>query len=134
MAEMWRKVFREGFLPSLKTEHLVALREVLASDDPRLIQGATTSPPPLQCVQDWPAEAGCLIGFCGIIENGGFGEATVGQAEEWFFQAATQIDSRMGETAAIRWLTNWWDETDRMTAINEILPEIDRAIALKIGA
>src|SRR4051812_30523867 len=62
--ESWRKVWREGFAPQLSTSGLEALRKALHEDDPRLIQGATTSPPPLQCVQDWPVDACCVLGFC----------------------------------------------------------------------
>src|SRR6266511_3011955 len=63
--ESWRKVWRDGLAPLLSTEGLEALRRALESDDARLLQGATTTPPPLQCVQDWPVEAACGVGFCG---------------------------------------------------------------------
>ncbi len=39
------------------------------SDDPRLTQGSTTTPP-LMCVQDWPVEAACVLGFCGWQGDG----------------------------------------------------------------
>ena len=63
--ETWRKVWREGVSLLLSTPGLEALQRALNSDDARLIQGATTTPPPLQCVQDWSVEAACAIGFCG---------------------------------------------------------------------
>src|SRR6516164_2401639 len=63
--ESWRRVWREGLEPLLSPEALEALSLALVRDDPRLLQGATTSPPPLQCVQDWPVEAACALGFCG---------------------------------------------------------------------
>src|SRR6187397_2364540 len=55
--ESWRLVWRDGFVPVISTSGLEALREALKSDDPRLTQGSTTTPPPLMCVQDWPVEA-----------------------------------------------------------------------------
>jgi hypothetical protein len=61
--EGWRIVWRDGFVPLLPTRGLEALRDALRSDDPRLVQGHTTSPPPLMCVSDWPVEAACLLGF-----------------------------------------------------------------------
>ena len=45
--ESWRKVWREGLAPLLSDNSLRALRRALVEDDPRLIQGATTTPPPL---------------------------------------------------------------------------------------
>jgi hypothetical protein len=66
--ESWRRVWREGFVPGISTPGLEALRKALVEDDPRLIQGATTSPPPLQCVEDWPVEGACAVGYCGWAE------------------------------------------------------------------
>jgi hypothetical protein len=60
--ESWRQCFRDGFLPLLSTEEIVASRELLAADSKRLIQGSTTTPPPLMCVKDWPVECGLLPG------------------------------------------------------------------------
>src|SRR5438128_1976677 len=79
--ETWRKVWREGVAPQLSQAGLEALRQALASDDSRLLQGATTAPPPLQCVQDWPVEAACVIVFCGWQ---GDGLETVADVEECF--------------------------------------------------
>src|SRR5918992_267026 len=79
--ESWRTVWREGFAPVLSLKGLEALRDALAADDPRLTQGSTTTPPPLMCVQDWPVEAACALGFCGWQ---GDELETVGQVEEFF--------------------------------------------------
>ena len=49
--DSWRKVWRDGLAPLISTEGLEALRTALCDDDARLLQGATTTPPPLQCVQ-----------------------------------------------------------------------------------
>ena len=68
--ESWRKVWRDGLAPLISTEGLEALRTALCNDDARLLQGATTTPPPLQCVQDWPVEAACVLGFCGWQGDG----------------------------------------------------------------
>src|SRR5438046_991148 len=77
--ESWRNVWRTGVAPLLSTESLEALRQALVHDDPRLLQGATTTPPPLQCVQDWPVEAACALGYCGWV---GDGLETVAEVEE----------------------------------------------------
>ena len=62
--ESWQKAWRDGFAPLLSTAGLQALRRALIDDDERLVQGSTTSPPPMSCVQDWAVEGTCAIGFC----------------------------------------------------------------------
>lgn len=122
--EEWRRVFRAGFLPSLSTTTLTALEEALRSDDHKLTQGSTTTPPPLMCVQDWPCEAGDLLGFAGVIENGGWGKATVGECEEFFARACFEADERLGEPAACRWFLNFWDDAPRKEAFSLVLSEV----------
>src|SRR5215213_1752790 len=105
--ESWRTVWREGFAPVLTLKGLEALRDALTNDDPRLVQGSTTTPPPLMCVQDWPVEAACALGFCGCC-----------------FEA----DQKLGEAAACRWFLNWFDDTPRDEMRKELLAEVERAI------
>jgi hypothetical protein len=123
--ESWRKVWREGLEPLLTTEALVALQQALQQDDPRLVQGATTSPPPLMCVQDWPVEAACALGYCGWV---GDGLETVGEVEEFFARLCFETDCRLGEPAACRWFLNWFDETPRDEMRRELLNEVRRAL------
>src|SRR5262249_59457617 len=101
--ESWRKVWRDGLAVQLSTAGLEALGRALLTDDVRLIQGATTVPPPLQCVQDWAVEGACVLGFCGWR---GDGLATVAQVEEFFDRTCFQADQRPGEPAPRRWLLN----------------------------
>ncbi len=129
--EEWRRVWREGMAHVLALDGLKALREALATDDPRLIQGATTTPPPLLCVQDWPVEAACATAFCGVPDGGGFGAATVGTVEEEFARACFECDQRLGEPAACRSFLNWFDDTPRDQMIRELLPEVERAIQMR---
>jgi hypothetical protein len=124
--ESWRLVWRQGFAPVLSTAGLEALREALVLDDPRLMQGSTTCPPPLICVQDWPVEGACALGFCGWQ---GDGLATVGQVEEFFAQACFEADARLGEPAACRWFLNWFDDTPRDQMRAELLAEVERELA-----
>src|SRR5262245_26042690 len=127
--ESWRMVWREGFAPVLSTTGLLALRDALQSDDPRLSQGSTTTPPPLMCVQDWPVEAACALGFCGWQ---GEELETVGQVEEFFARACFEADQRLGEPAACRWFLNWFDDTPRGEMRNELLVEVERALAERV--
>lgn len=126
--ESWRKVWRDGVEPLVSTQGLEALRQALTRDDPRLLQGATTSPPPLMCVQDWPVEAACALGFCGWQ---GDGLETVAEVEEFFARMCYEIDQRLGEPAACRWFLNWFDETPREHMRQELLREVVRALAAR---
>ena len=96
--ETWRKVWRDGIAGQLTTVGLRALQQALVSDDERLLQGATTSPPPLMCVQDWAVEGACVVGFCGWQ---GDGLQTVGEVEEYFARVCFEVDQALGEPAAL---------------------------------
>jgi hypothetical protein len=124
--ESWRKVWREGLAPQISTSGLEALRRALIRDDARLLQGATTSPPPLQCVQDWPVEAACGLGYCGWQ---GDGLETVAEVEEYFARACFEADQRLGEPAGCRWFLNWFDETPREEMRRQLAAEVNRSLA-----
>jgi hypothetical protein len=123
--ESWRLVWRDGFAPVLSTTGLESLRDALRGDDPRLTQGSTTTPPPLMCVQDWPVEAACALGFCGWQ---GDALETVGQVEEFFARACCEADLRLGEPAACRWFLNWFDDTPRDEMRRQLLAEVELAL------
>ncbi|MCX7664984.1 MAG: hypothetical protein N2112_05510 [Gemmataceae bacterium] len=120
--ESWRTVWREGFAPSLSTAGLEALREALINHSEELSQGSTTTPPPLMCVQDWPVEAACAVGYCGWR---GEGLETVGEVEEYFARCCFEADQRLGEPAACRWFLNWFDDTPREEMCAELLSEVE---------
>src|SRR5262245_19683413 len=121
--DSWRKVWRDGMEPLMSVEGLLALQRALRNDDPRLGQGATTTPPPLMCVQDWPVEAACALGFCAWQ---GDGLETVGEVEEFFARACFEADQRLGEPAGCRWFLNWYDETPRDEMRRSLLEEVSR--------
>lgn len=127
--ESWQKVWREGFAPVLPTAGLQSLRKALRDDDGRLLQGATTTPPPMMCVQDWPVEATCAVGFCAWQ---GEELETVGEVEEFFARACFEADQRLGEPAACRYFLNWFDDTPRDTMRRLLLEEVERVLAERI--
>lgn len=129
--ESWRIVWRNGFVPHLSTAALESLARGLREDDPKLVQGATTSPPPLMCVADWPNEASCALGYCGWR---GEGLETVGEVEEFFATACFNADQSLGEPAGCRWFLNWFDDTPRGEMRRELLPEVERALAERLAA
>ena len=129
----WKKVFRNGLLPHITEIELRTLRKLIVEDDKRLLQGATTTPPPLMCVQDWSVEAACLTGMCGwaSLTAGELTEATVGDVEAAFAKLCFDIDQTIGEPGGVRHLLCWYDETPRDEMRRELLIEIDLALSNK---
>lgn len=121
----WKRVWRAG-LPHISTQALEALRDALLTGDKRILQGATTQPPPLRCVQDWPVEGACLWAYCGWVDLGP--EATVAQVEAKFAALCYAVDAEIGEPAACRHLLNAYDEWPRDEMIRNMLPEINLAL------
>lgn len=126
--ESWRMVWREGFAPLLSTLGLQALRNALLADDIRLTQGSTTTPPPLACVQDWPVEAACALGYCGWQ---GEGLETVGEVEEFFARSCFDADQRLEEPAACRWFLNAFDDMPRNVIFPQLLEEVERELSIR---
>lgn len=122
----WRKVWREGLAPQLSTKGLQALKRALLRDDSRLIQGATTSPPPTQSVLDWPVEGACVVGFCAWQ---GDGAETVGEIEEIFARTCFEADMKLGEPAAVRYFMNWFDDTPRLEMRRLLVAEVNRTLS-----
>ena len=120
--ESWRMVWRQGFAPVLPTKGLQELLTALETDDVRLLQGATSQPPPRMCVQDWPCEGADAIGFVGWAEEDM--DATVGEVEEFFAKACFHCDQLLGEPAACRYVLRFWDDTPRGEARWELAHEV----------
>jgi hypothetical protein len=128
----WRTAWRDGFAPQLSVAALDALARALVTNDPRLIQGATSVPPSLHCFQHSPVEAACPLGYCGWQ---GHGLQTVGATEDFFARLCIEADRCLGEPAACRWFLNWYDDTPRDEMRRLLLPEVNRALAQRsLGA
>lgn len=123
--ESWRTVWRNGFAPLLTTCQLEVLLKGLLTDDIRLTQGSTTTPPPLMCVLDWPVEGACVIGYAGWQ---GSGLSKVGDVELYFADLCFRADQALGEPAACRHFLNWFDDTPRDDMRRELAFEIRREL------
>lgn len=128
--ESWRMVWREGISPVLSTAGLESLWQALRTDDPRLAQGCSTTPPPLLSLADCPCSGADAIGWCGWQ---GQNLTTVGEVELYFARCCFDSDARMGEPAACRWFLNWWDDSPRDVARTELLAEVERTLAQRFG-
>jgi hypothetical protein len=123
--EMWRRVWRNGLVPRLSAAALEALGAALSRDDPRLVQGATCSPPALYPMSDQPVEAACALGWCGWQ---GERLTTVGEVENYFQQLCDAADEQMGERAVTRFFLNWYDDTPRAEMRHALLAEVARTL------
>jgi len=128
--ESWRMAWREGFAPVLSTKGLESLWHALRNDDARLTQGSTTTPPPMLSMAACPCDGADAIGWCGWR---GEQLETVGEVEEFFSRICYEADLRLGEPAASRWFLNWFDDTPRDELRRELLGEIERTLAVRLG-
>lgn len=126
----WQKAWREGFQPLISYEGLLSLREALITNDPNLLQGKTVLPFPIAIVQEWSAEGACAVGYTGWK---GDNLDTVGEVEEYFARMCYECDQRIGEPAGCRHFLNWWDETPREVARQELLIEVESRLATMIS-
>jgi hypothetical protein len=124
----WQHVWRVGLAPQLSTRGLQALHKALSWDDPRLLQGSTTSPPPLQCVSGWPVRGCCPLCYA-LLDGEEPGSITASRLEERFAQACYSADMLLGEPAAVRYFLNYVDETPRDVMRRQLLAEIERTLA-----
>jgi hypothetical protein len=136
--EAWRTVFRVGVELKrddgsylLPTRGLEALARALEEDSPQLLQGATTTPPPLKSVEDWPCEGACGLAFIGWQGND---LKTVIEVEEFFTRTCSLVDAAAAEPATCRWFLNAYDDWSRDEMRANLLPEVQLALAGREGA
>ena len=119
--EPWLRVFVDGFAPNMTDDELTAIRDGLANNDHRILQGATTDPVPLLCVHDWPCNGSCPVAFAKLGTNP---EATVGEVEARFAELCYGCDAILGR-ADCRHLLTWIDETPRDVMQRNLAAAID---------
>ena len=123
--EKWRRVRREGLAPHISRAGLLALRSALVRDDPRLLQGRVSIPPPLDAVRACALEGACALAYCGWQ---GEGLASVGRVLDFYHRLCELADAEFNEPAACRYFLNWFDDTPRAAMRRELLAEVHRAL------
>lgn len=129
--EKWRRVWREGLAPNLSTAGLLALLNALATDDRRLIQGAVSTPPPLEAHRRACVAGGCAIGYCGWQ---GDQLRSVGEVEDYFHRICEAADAIFSEPASCRFFLNWYDDAPRAEMRRELLAEVGRELQMRSSA
>ena len=127
--EQWRRVWRDGVAPHLSPAGLHALQNALLCNDSRLMQGATSFPPPVDGLGECEVGRACAIGYCGWQ---GEGLSRVDELDEYFARICDEADLAFQEPAACRFFLNWFDETPRAEMRRELLGEVTLALATRI--
>jgi len=124
--ELWRKVWRNGLVPQLSTNELLALKHGLETDDPKLVQGITTSPPAIDIFATSQVEF-----CCGLTYSSWKGEnkTTVAEADARYTQLCQNTDELLGEPGVSRFFLNWFDETPRVEMRRQLLTEVVIALS-----
>jgi hypothetical protein len=124
--EKWRKIWRTAIAKRLGTDALRVLQTALLKDDPRLIQGGTCSPPPMDQFRDCTICGGCIIGFAGWQT---LGLQTVGEVHDYFHRVCDECGTE-DDPHAVRYFLNWADDAPRREMRREMLAEIRLALAV----
>jgi hypothetical protein len=120
-----RRVWADGFAPLLPAGGLRRLLDALADDDPKLVQGAMCSPPPLMTTQDWPVEAADAVAYCFWAE----GADTVGDVGKHFARTCYEVDKLLGGSSC--WLVlSLWDDLPRHKARAFFIPLVADALVV----
>ena len=127
--DSWQITFRDGFAPLLPDSALDVLRTALELDDPRLIQGHTTSPIPLMRNEKEPIQCADPIAFALWQDNG---LSTVGEVMDTYHRVLFAADCRLGQPAAVRYFLNWWDDGDRDNCRTLLLHEVEQEITRRM--
>ena len=126
--ESWRRILRDGLLRSLTYADPQALRRGLVDDDPALLQGMMTIPPPLECLHDWQVEGADLLAYPAWRARG---LVTVKEVEECAWALCSAIDARLGDGAA-KELLGWHDAAPRPDVRHTLLGEVERELMMRL--
>ena len=122
----WKRAWRMGLANLLTPAGINALRTALETDDPRLVQGATTQPLPIALFADECVEGACAVGFC-LWQ--GLGLDRVGDLNREFRRLCASADDLLDEPLGTIAFLNWFDDAPRDEMRREMLAEIARLIA-----
>ena len=121
----WRRAWRRGFGPRMATNSLLALRGALLRDDPRLLQGQTSSPPATEIFFAERIEGCCALSF-GAWQTGQL--PRVRELADYYENLCQAADRALGEPAACVAFLDWYDQTPRSRMRRLLLREVNRLL------
>ncbi len=122
----WKRGWRLGIAPLLTPAGLLALKKALETDDPRLVQGATTEPLPIALFAEEAVVGACAVGFC-LWQSSGLDR--VGVLHAAFRRLVASADDLLDEPLGTIAFLNWFDDTPRDEMRRELLAEMTGAVA-----
>lgn len=122
----WQVAFRQGVAPQLSTAALERLADGLLGDDPALVQGWTTEPPPVEHCLDEYATGGCLLCY-GLMADFD-GPPLVADLAGRFGDVCRRCDEALGLPGAVGYLLRAWDDLPRAEARALFRAEVERTL------
>lgn len=122
--QRWRAALRL-ILGHTSTARLERLRDALADDDERLVQGVT-------CVRESVTGrpvAACLVGYCRLADGD---EPYALQVEEYFARVMSRV-AEHPSPAQGQHFTNWFDSVPRAEAFAAVATEVERELSRRAG-
>lgn len=127
---LWREVWADGLADQLPTDGLIALRDALVRDDPRLLQGATCQPSAAyRSTRHLHVECACPVAY--TLWRTGFW--TVGSLERAFHAALMAADREIGRERALSSFLCWCDDTPRDAMREQLLDVVEATILTRVG-
>src|SRR5262245_31348065 len=123
--ERWRFVWRGALVYLFSTPGLEALRDALREDDPALLQGSTSVPPPSMGSINADVCAACAIGLAAWR---GDGLHTVGQIHDEYVRVCHRIDQLLHDPDASGLFIGWYDNQPREVMRRELLREVEQEL------
>lgn len=130
----WRSIFHDAIAPRLSTAGLIALRQALEEDDPRLLQCSTVEPAPIDDDDQRPVEGACPLGWC-LWQ----GEGLVSAGAVWvlFNALLNAVDAAWplpGDVCGTsRRFIHWIDNTEREMMRRELLLEVVKVLTSRMA-
>jgi hypothetical protein len=146
--ESWKEAWRFGIGPALSVAGLEALRNALAEDDRRLMQGQFVYPPvrPMRRRTNGAfsfSRGRQVTGGCAVILAGWLGDGITDARElhDYFETVCLSADLALadghgmrleqGKTGPSFHFIEWFDNTPRARMRVELLPEVERELRLR---
>ena len=124
----WQLAWHSGFAPQFTDAELRALAAALAADDPALLQGGTTHPPPLHVLAGEPPLKACAL--CLPAWRAG-GVRTVGGLEDAFLRLLSGAVALTGDPGAPGYFLGWFDDTPRPAMLAQLLAEVELSLSVR---
>ena len=127
----WQEAWHRGIVPQLSIPELEVLADALERDDPELIQGNTcdNGDDDDETIYVETIYGACAVGYCGWKARG-IQEATA--LNSYFCELVDEAQKAFpGVSMPIQTFFLWFDQMPRRQMIEQLLPEVRKALAAR---